>query len=175
MILNLRQLNSFDQRLFLWVNQRQLIHQIQRATRLLSHCGDGYLYLLAAMLILWLEPASGQDFFVAALYAFGLELPLYLLLKNTVRRNRPAQALQGFESRHQASDRFSFPSGHAAAAFVFATVVAMYYPAFALPAYLLAGLIGCSRVLLGVHFPTDILAGAILGYGCAWTVISTSA
>lgn len=175
MILSLHHITQIDHRCFLWINQRRLKDQAYRLTRVVSHCGDGYLYLLAGMLILWLDPLHGQNFFVDALYAFGIELPLYLLLKNTIRRNRPAQALQGFESSHKASDKFSFPSGHAAAAFVFATLIAVYYPLFAAPVFLLAAMIGASRVLLGVHFPSDILAGALLGFGSAMMVISSAA
>ena len=67
--------------------------------------------------------------------------------------------------------RLSFPSGHTAAAFVFATLVAAFYPPFALPAYLMATLIGFSRVMLGVHYPSDIAAGALLGVVCCETAL----
>ena len=57
----------------------------------------------------------------------------------------------------------SFPSGHAANAFGAATVLAWFFPAVRVPLYLVAGLVAVSRVLRGSHFPTDVLAGAVLG------------
>jgi membrane-associated phospholipid phosphatase len=57
----------------------------------------------------------------------------------------------------------SFPSGHAANAFGAATFLAWFFPAVRVPLYLVAGLVAVSRVLRGSHFPTDVLAGAVLG------------
>jgi undecaprenyl-diphosphatase len=59
----------------------------------------------------------------------------------------------------------SFPSGHAQAAFGTATYVSLVYPRLAVPAAVVAVLIGVSRIYLGVHFPIDVLAGALLGIG----------
>ncbi|MEC8880451.1 MAG: phosphatase PAP2 family protein [Pseudomonadota bacterium] len=63
--------------------------------------------------------------------------------------------------------RFSFPSGHTAAAFVMATLLGIFYPVVATLALAFALLVGLSRVLLGVHYPSDIAAGALLGTSCA--------
>jgi undecaprenyl-diphosphatase len=70
------------------------------------------------------------------------------------------------------SDKFSLPSGHTAAAWLMASIVAHYYPPFALLAYSWAALIGLSRVLLGVHYPSDVFAGTLLGITIASTSIS---
>lgn len=152
---------------FRWCMARKRYAEIASVSRWISKAGDGYLYALAGVLLLWLEPQYGPGFAAALLLAFAIELPVYLLCKNTVKRRRPAQAIAGFQAFLQPSDTFSFPSGHTAAAFLFATLVAAYYPAFAPPAYTAALLIGCSRVLLGVHFPSDILAGMVLGLASA--------
>ncbi|MBU2882578.1 phosphatase PAP2 family protein [Psychrosphaera sp. B3R10] len=132
-----------------------------------SRTGDGYLYFAIALLILWAGTPHGESFFYTALAAFAIEVPIYISLKNLVKRNRPFNKLQAFQSHIAPSDKFSMPSGHTAAAFVFASIVATYYPEFAVLAYCWASLIGLARVLLGVHFPGDILAGGLLGYGCA--------
>ena len=71
----------------------------------------------------------------------------------------------------QPSDKFSFPSGHTAAAFVMASLLTAFYPPVALVAYPLALAIGASRVTLGVHYPSDIVAGAVLGSGCAFIAL----
>ena len=80
------------------------------------------------------------------------------LLKRTFRRERPDDALMGTDSQS-----FSFPSGHAATAFSTATVMAHYYPDLKEPGYVGAALISLSRVTLRRHYPTDIIAGAVVG------------
>lgn len=64
----------------------------------------------------------------------------------------------------------SFPSGHTAGAFALATSLTIVHPKWyvAVPAYTWAGLVGYSRLYLGVHYPTDVFAGAVLGAGAAW-------
>ncbi|MBN1999234.1 phosphatase PAP2 family protein, partial [candidate division KSB1 bacterium] len=64
-------------------------------------------------------------------------------------------------------DKFSFPSGHTAGAFVMATMISVFYPAWTIPGYTMASVIGVSRVYNGVHFPTDVMAGVLLGRVCA--------
>ena len=139
-----------------------------------SKTGDGYFYFAIALLVYFLEQAMGASFFYCALLAFAVEVPIYLGLKNLVRRNRPFNKLNSFKSHIAPSDKFSMPSGHTAAAFVFATVVAYFYPQFSILAYSWAVCIGFSRVFLGVHFPGDIIAGALLGYASAQFAITFS-
>ncbi len=64
----------------------------------------------------------------------------------------------------------SFPSGHTSAAFALATSLSLNYPKWyvVVPSFAWAGLTGYSRMYLGVHYPTDVLAGAVLGAGTAW-------
>lgn len=64
----------------------------------------------------------------------------------------------------------SFPSGHAASAFAGAWSLSRIWPAGRVAWFLLAALIAISRVYLGVHFPLDVLAGALVGCACAWVV-----
>lgn len=130
--------------------------------RLVSRSADGYLYVLAAVASA-LNGGVGNPFFQATLVAFAIERPLYFALKNGLKRNRPQETLDGISSFIVPSDQFSFPSGHTSAAFMMATLVSEFWPGFALPLYAWAGCVGCSRVLLGVHFPSDTLIGAAMG------------
>jgi undecaprenyl-diphosphatase len=62
-----------------------------------------------------------------------------------------------------ASDRFSFPSGHALNAFAIGTVVALAFPIAAVPVLALAASVAASRVVLGLHWLSDVLAGSLAG------------
>lgn len=148
--------------------------KIKQASYWLSKTGDGYAYAALGLLIWAVEPVVGQIFFLTALLAFAFELPIYLLLKNTFKRNRPFNILENFSSYIAPSDKFSMPSGHTAAAFVFATVCAHFYPDYTPILLAWACGIGLSRVLLGVHFPGDVIAGCLLGCACAELAITLS-
>jgi membrane-associated phospholipid phosphatase len=88
-----------------------------------------------------------------------------LLVKPVGRRRRPDRAGQSVpESRHvPMPDSRSFPSGHTAAAVAFANGAGQVLPVVSLPLHLLAGLVAYSRIHTGVHYPGDVLAGALLG------------
>jgi membrane-associated phospholipid phosphatase len=97
---------------------------------------------------------------VAGLLAWGLSS----LVKDAVDRPRPF-ADGGIHAVGRLPGGSSFPSGHAATAFAAATVVAILAPRLRVPAHVLAALVAFSRVYLGVHFLSDVLAGAVLGIG----------
>ena len=133
-----------------------------RISRLISRTGDGPLYAVLAAL-LWWQGEAQREVVQVALLAFAAELPLYLLLKNALRRQRPV----GLPVFITPSDRYSLPSGHTAASFLMATVLAASFPLWAPLLFLWAILVGASRLLLGVHYLSDLVAGALLGGGCA--------
>jgi undecaprenyl-diphosphatase len=142
---------------------------VDRIVPAISRSGDGYLYPLVALLFWLMDRRLGALLFFSALVAFGIELPLYKLIKHVVRRSRPCDALGFIEGRIPIADRFSFPSGHTAAAFVMAIVVNAFHPALSPVMYSWAGLVGFSRIYLGVHYPTDVLAGMVVGICCGVT------
>ncbi|MDY6891169.1 MAG: phosphatase PAP2 family protein [Pseudomonadota bacterium] len=159
----LQKLNAFDTRAFFWCNDYSQHAPVKTGSRWVSRLGDGGLYLLLGLTLALWEPEDGPAFLQVGLLAYAIELPLYFLLKNTIRRDRPCHRLAGFRAAIEPSDKFSFPSGHTSAAFVFAMLLSQFYPALMVPGFILALLIGAARVLLGVHYPTDIAAGALLG------------
>ncbi len=162
----LQKVQHIDTLTFLWVHVTKGFGY-RRSARWLSRTGDGPLYLIVAMMLVWLDAQRGQMFFWVGVIAYIIDVSLYLLLKNLIKRDRPAVTIKGYQALITPSDRFSFPSGHTAAAFVFATLVTVFYPLFALLCLIWAAAVGASRVLLGVHYPTDILAGAVLGVSSA--------
>ena len=159
-------IHKYDVFMFTWLINARMYSALTKTSRYLSKTGDGQLYLLIIGLLYWrsgIESPSLQ----AVLLAFLIERPVYFVLKNSLKRNRPEAALINFHSIITPSDKFSFPSGHTSAVFMMATVLGYYFPPLMIPLYCWATLVGCSRVVLGVHFPTDILVGVLLGISTA--------
>lgn len=90
-------------------------------------------------------------------------------VKYTIRRRRPFDQFDDIHQKMEVST-YSFPSGHTGAAFYAATYLSLEYPRWYViaPAALWAGGVGWSRMHLGVHYPSDVLAGMVLGIGSAW-------
>lgn len=161
-----QRVHQLDTLAFLWLHVTKRF-PYRKSVRWVSRTGDGHLYAATGLLLLIFEPGQGEVFVLAGLLAFSLNTGLYLILKNAIKRDRPAMRIDCYQAWITPSDQFSFPSGHTAAAFLFAALITYFYPAFALPCYGWASMVGASRVLLGVHYPSDIAAGVLLGSGTA--------
>jgi undecaprenyl-diphosphatase len=88
---------------------------------------------------------------------------LYKWLKGKTLRPRPYEVHQDIWLTGKPLDKFSFPSGHTLHAVIFCVVMINYYPQLAIIAVPFTALVGLSRVVLGLHYPSDVLAGALLG------------
>ena len=162
----LNSLTRLDTAFFVWLNGFR--HGgYPWFSRQVSRSGDGPLYAAVGAGLMLLDPSNGPKTVLVALAAFSLELPAYLVLKRRIRRDRPRVRITGARAWLEPSDEFSFPSGHTAAAFVMAMVLSAAYPSVTAAVFAWAALIGYSRVALGVHYPGDIAAGALLGTACA--------
>jgi len=156
----LNNLGARDRTLFL---RCALVDSSRRARFLwtiLTHLGGPTLTVLAATLPLLYGGAIAA---VAQLALATLVVShlLVQLVKRTVGRPRPSRGIAGAALIVE-PDRFSFPSGHAAAAMSVAFVYASAYPSLALPLVALAAAVGISRVFLGVHYPGDVLVGQLI-------------
>jgi len=156
-------IHQWDVVMFLWMMKRKHLALWTKLCRALSRTADGFGYPVLALALWYWGGDKGAAFATTLTLAFALERPLYLVLKNGLKRDRPADALPNFSSFIIPSDKFSFPSGHTSGAFATATALTLFFPEVALLCYIWASLVGISRVTLGVHFPTDTLAGATIG------------
>ena len=105
----------------------------------------------------------GLALILATILAVAFSDLLGATLKDLIARDRPCHILANVKDIANCSNSFSFPSNHAINTFTFATIVTLAYRNFGFLLYSLALLIGYSRVYLGVHYPTDVLAGIICG------------
>ena len=107
---------------------------------------------------------------LAAVATNALQVPL----KRCVRRRRPCDEHPHPDFRVRPPDRYAFPSGHAMNAFALAGLLSLQHPALGPALGLLAGSIAASRVVMGLHYASDVLAGALLGLavgGLSYVVI----
>lgn len=145
-----------------WAPPRAMLRWMLFSTRL----GDGWLWAMVALALLLGGPSQWPRLFACAVSA-ALANVLVVTLKGRVRRarpaGRPANCFFGGLDRGWNFDEFSFPSGHALNAFALATTLGLAVPVLWPPLLVLAASIAASRVVLGVHFLTDALAGSLLG------------
>jgi undecaprenyl-diphosphatase len=158
-------LQTFDVSLVLRMAERATRPSSRQRYLWLSRSADGWLYLILPLLLALTGADAALQFLTLCACAFAVERSLYWSIKNTTKRLRPPQAIPGLRSVIVAHDRFSLPSGHTSGAFLFVTLLAEGISPFWVLGYIWAAGVGTSRVGLGVHYPTDVCAGAALGTG----------
>jgi undecaprenyl-diphosphatase len=125
--------------------------------------GDGWLwYALGLVLLLF----GGEDRFRAvgaAALAAGMGITIFLQLKKGIGRKRPCAIEPHCWATLLPPDQFSFPSGHTITAFAVAVSLGRFYPELAIGLLFCAVSVATSRILLGMHFLSDVLAGAAIG------------
>jgi len=167
-----RAVRALDPLLCLLASRWAAHRGVHRTFGVVSRLGDGWLWygLMAA-----LATCAGRRGLHAALQmsCTGVVAWLsYRSLKRRTRRLRPFRVHSGVVARAPPLDEYSFPSGHTLHAVSFGIVAAAWFPVLAPPLALFAVLVAMSRVILGLHYPTDVLAGAalgaLLGVGSLW-------
>jgi undecaprenyl-diphosphatase len=131
--------------------------------------GDGWLWYAMGLVILLFGGDGRFQAIGAAVLAAISGIALFLRVKRTARRRRPC----AFDEPHcwarlLPPDQFSFPSGHTITAFAVAGSFGMFYPSLAAGLLFCAISVAASRILLGMHFLSDVLAGAAIGTGLAF-------
>jgi undecaprenyl-diphosphatase len=148
----MRSLNS-------WRAPRWIRFWMLTATRM----GDGWLWYTLGAILIAFGGSRGYAAFSAAGSSAIVGVLVFKVLKSLSHRPRPCQFQPHCWAKVLPPDQFSFPSGHTMTAFSIALVVSYFYPALEWPMYFLAVSIGLSRIVLGMHFLSDVLAGAVLG------------
>jgi undecaprenyl-diphosphatase len=157
-----------DQRLMRRLNRWPAPRWIRIWMIYATHGGDGWLWYAMGLVILLFGGEERLRAVTSAGLAAGLGIALFLRLKKATGRRRPS----AFEPHCWATllppDQFSFPSGHTITGFAVALSLIQFYPALAGSLLFCALSIALSRIILGMHFLSDVVAGAIIGAGLAY-------
>jgi undecaprenyl-diphosphatase len=132
----------------------------------LSIAGSGALIWLAVGVAFTVLRRNAAPFLLVAATALLTNL-VVTGLKHAVGRERPPAVILDPKPLMEVPTTSSFPSGHAATSFACALILARVEPRLTIPLFVLAALIGFSRVYVGVHYPFDVLAGTALGLAVA--------
>ena len=143
---------------------------MDRIMTIITHLGDyGLLWICLAFILMAVPRTRKSGFAVVAAMIAGLVI-CNLLMKNIIARPRPFEAY-GLPIIIDRPMGYSFPSGHSSNSFIAATVIAMKYRKYAAAVYTTAALIALSRIYLCVHYPSDVIAGAVIGMGIGYVTV----
>lgn len=152
-----------DQRLMRRLNRWQAPRWIRIWMLCATRGGDGWFwYGIGLMIAIFGGPARFVAVGAAAL-ASGTGILLFLRIKKATGRKRPCAIEPHCWATLLPPDQFSFPSGHTITACAVAVSLSLWYPALAPGLLLCAFFVAVSRILLGMHFLSDVLAGGVIG------------
>ena len=155
--------SSRDHRLMLRVNHWRPPKWLRLWMLAATRCGDGGLwYALGIAVALYGGPHRFYALLAATL-AVAAGVGLFLELKRAFKRKRPCTLEPHCWADLLPPDQFSFPSGHTITAFAVAVSLGSFYPELSPGLLFCAASVAASRIVLGMHFLSDVLAGAALG------------
>ena len=147
----------------LWMHRASTRDWVVRVLAAVSRVGDGWIWYA---ILVCLPIAGGPVGTSASVRAVGVglvNLILYRIIKRWIARPRPYRTCPGICARARSLDEFSFPSGHTLHSVAFSVILTVYYPVSALFVWPLTVLIALSRMVLGLHYPSDVIVGALIG------------
>ncbi len=146
-----------------WLHRVARYQTLVKALVVVSKLGDGLFWYVLIVALALFGGTNGRDVAAQMTLAGLLNLPLYFWLKHTIGRPRPFVACPDIRACVRALDKFSFPSGHTLHAVGFSVVFCWHYPSIGAALIPVVFLISLSRVALGMHYPSDVAAGALIG------------
>ena len=152
-----------EQNILLWLQNNMRNDILNHIMKLITSLGNGGIIWIIVALVLLIPKKTRKT---GIMVISGLLLSFLvnnIILKNLVARTRPYDMITGLTSLVGIQSDYSFPSGHAASSFVAAVIMVKSLPKkYGIPALTLAFLISFSRLYVGVHYPSDVIAGALI-------------
>jgi undecaprenyl-diphosphatase len=136
---------------------------IRRLFSLISKLGDGGFWAVAGLVMYLMQGLSALPCILQMAVTGGVGVLLYKALKMRLVRERPYINHGGILCGAAPLDRYSFPSGHTLHAVSFTIMISAFAPALLVVAIPFALLVAASRVILGLHYPSDVIVGAVIG------------
>jgi undecaprenyl-diphosphatase len=158
-----------DHKLMRKVNKWPAPRWIRLGSIAATRAGDGWLWYSLGLLIMLFGGEGRLTAVATAGSAAIVGIGVFVSIKKVSGRKRPCEIEPHVWANLLPPDRFSFPSGHTITAFAVAVTLGTFYPLLLGPLLCCALLIATSRILLGMHFLSDVLVGAIIGTGLALT------
>ncbi len=163
---------EWDAGVLLWIQENMRTDLMTTIMKAITRLGDGgCLWIVLALVFL----VVGKTRKVGATSALALIITFVTVnlgIKNLVARTRPYEVVDGLINLVDKQKDFSFPSGHAAHAFAVGVVILVMMPKkIGVPVFIISVLMAYSRLYIGVHYPTDVIAGALLGTAIAFLSI----
>lgn len=159
----LERLTEVDQHVCLLLNRANRRRLPARVFALVSRLGDGIFWYAIILTLPLIQGAHAARVSLQMVAAGLISLLLYRWLKHITSRPRPCQAEVGILQSVAPLDEFSFPSGHTMHAVGFSIILVAYYPAWAMVVIPFTILVAVSRLVLGLHYLSDVIAGAVIG------------
>jgi undecaprenyl-diphosphatase len=156
---------SRDHRLMRKVNQWRAPKWIRLWAILATRAGDGWLWYFSGLMVLLFGGSARFAAVASAGSAAFVGFCIFVTIKKISGRKRPCAIEPHCWARLLPPDQFSFPSGHTITAFAVSVSLSAFYPNLTAPLVFCAVSIAISRILLGMHFLSDVVVGAILGTG----------
>lgn len=137
---------------------------------IITYLGSAVFTTLYCFVLLFIPSEFGYYFAIKCSLTLLSSTLVTQIIKHTVNRIRPYIKIDNLNVKMIGIDNYSFPSGHTTAAFSTAVITGLFFPNFFSGAIILASFVGVSRMYLGVHYPTDVLIGMIIGTGSAYVI-----
>ena len=163
----LRELLRWDRTLCIRLNRGLRYALVVHTLQGVSWLGNGMFWYALMLALLVIHRGEAALPVLHMVFVGVVCTASYKMLKRGTVRPRPFQVMPGIAAGAQALDTFSFPSGHTLHAVAFTLVACSYYPDLAVVLIPFSVLTAASRVVLGLHYPSDVLAGAAIGAAVA--------
>lgn len=160
-------ITNIDHAILLWIEENLRFDWLTPVWKVITYFGEGgYFWIALCLLLILIKKTRKIGFLMLASLALNAIL-VNVCIKNVVARVRPYDQFSDITRLIEAQKDWSFPSGHTSASFACAMGMTLsidqIYKKWCIPCWILALLIAFSRLYLGVHFPSDVLCGALIG------------